>query len=109
MILGLERITELLERVETKHGRHDAFLIGAALSKWDVLPLLIEGAADSDDGIRTLAGMALDRWIRLQNRTFMAPTPDQLRAIEAMLETRRLALPRPIVAELRSIVGFWNR
>lgn len=107
--IGFERISALFERIDTKHGRRDAFLIGAALSKWDALPFLIEGAADSDEDIRTLAGMALDRWIGLQNRTFMAPTQDQLRAMEAILETHRLALPQPIVTELRSILRFWNR
>lgn len=106
--VGLVRIFEVLEGVETKHGRRDAFLIGAALSKWDVLPLLIEGAADSDDGIRTLAGMALDRWLGAQNTTFIAPTKAQLRAIETALETRRLAVPRPTVTQIRSILRFWS-
>jgi hypothetical protein len=101
-------IFALLEGYETEHGRRDAFLLAMALSKWEALPLRIVGAADGDEKIWTLARSALHRWLDEQNRTFAYPTRQQLQLIGAALESHRLALQRSGVAELRSILRFWN-
>ncbi|HKW11396.1 MAG TPA: HEAT repeat domain-containing protein, partial [Gemmatimonadaceae bacterium] len=106
--VGADKIAALLESVETKHGRRDAFLLGTALSKWDALPLLIEGAADGDEDIRTLASMALQRWLDEQNRTFVQPTRRQVAAIDTALQSRRLALQRSQVDELGAILAIWR-
>lgn len=106
--VGAAKIAALLEGVETKHGRRDAFRLAAALSRWDALPLLIEGAADADEEIRTLARSALRRWLDEQNKTFVQPTRQQMQVIEAVLESRRLALQRSEVGALRSILRFWS-
>jgi len=106
--LGATKIALLLEDVVTKHGRRDAFHLAMSLGKWDALPLIIECAADTDEDIRTLALMALRRWLDEQNRTFVQPTRQQLQLIEGVLQTRRLALQRSGVDELRSILRLWS-
>jgi hypothetical protein len=105
--VGPEALLRVLRTASHMHGRLGAVLLGAALGKWDSLPILLEAAADGDGRIRTSARSLLRSWVARQNRSFAQPTPVQLRAIGAALDTYHLAVDASLARELRAILHDW--
>jgi HEAT repeat protein len=67
------------------HVRRNALSLANELSKWEALPLLLDGCADSNKMAAKMALLLVDAWLRRYNRSFLQPTRAQLdRAAESL-------------------------
>ena len=85
-----QRLEAVVQPVEMPaHVRQNALSLASHLSKWESLPLLLEGAGSTDRAVAGRGGMLLDGWCRRYNRSFVVPTHQQMDRIEEVL--RRMA------------------
>ena len=107
-VVGLEALRNLLRDAPYAHSRFDAVSVGAALGKWESLPLMLEAAADVDGAIRDVGRRRLGLWVANQNRSFVRPTQEQLRTLGSALEEFGSAVDRRIIEELRANHYYWT-
>ena len=69
--------------------------------KWEAPVLLLEALTDPDDGVRTLAGRLVDRWIASFNRNQTQPTAKQLQRIGLLLDSVGSRMPEETARMLR--------
>jgi HEAT repeat protein len=62
------------------HARRNALSLAYGKSKWERLPVLLDGCADSDEMIAKMALRLVDGWCAGYNRSFLQPTPAQVEA-----------------------------
>ena len=90
------------------HTRRHALALVKGKSKWEKLPVFLDGCADPDDKIAHLALLLVDGWRAGYNRSFLQPTKTQLETAAASLArvSRRLgAQARADVENLLSVLG----
>jgi len=73
------------EREERPHVRKNLLLLLGHLGKWDRLPYLLRASRDRDPALADLAAEKISKWQGDFNRSFIAPTGDQMRRIEVAL------------------------
>lgn len=89
-----ERVLALLtSNSAPAHARAHAAALGHSLSKWDALRVAITALQPTNadtPAILDAARRAVTTWLERYNRTFVAPTSDQLAAIESGLRAARI-------------------
>ncbi len=74
------------------HVRRNALSLANELSKWEALPLLLDGCADGNEVAAKMALFLVEAWLRRYNRSFLQPTRAQLdRAAESLARIPGLA------------------
>jgi len=90
------------------HTRRHALSLAKGKSKWERLPVLLDGCADPDEVIANMARLLVNGWRAAYNRSFLQPTPAQIAAASASLArvSQKLAAPaRADVANILSVLG----
>jgi HEAT repeat protein len=62
------------------HTRRNALSLAKQKSKWERLPVILDGCADPDEMVANMAVLLVDGWCARYNRSFLQPTPDQVAA-----------------------------
>jgi hypothetical protein len=89
------------------HSRRNALSLASHLSKWDGLPLLLEGCGSADGEVAGRARMLLGGWLSRYNRTFPTPTLAHVEKLEGIwARVGGLAQPRE---ELDQIIRLARR
>ena len=90
------------------HTRRNALSLANGKSKWERLPVLLEGCADSDEMIAKMASLLVDGWCARYNRSFLQPTPAQVAlasASYARVARRLSARSRPEIGHILGVLG----
>jgi hypothetical protein len=88
----------IVDQGREAHVRRNALSLANRLSKWERLPLLLDGCADHDAMTSKMALRLVEGWLAAYNRSFLQPTREQLdRAADAL--ARIPALTRRRVSE----------
>ncbi|HTF91085.1 MAG TPA: hypothetical protein VK843_21905 [Planctomycetota bacterium] len=106
--VGLDVLRSLLRDAPHEHSRLDAVSLASSLSKWESLPFLLEATSNQCEPIRAAATKRLDAWIARINKSFTPPTATQLDTIRQALDIHQSAINPTVVAELRSVLGYWD-
>jgi hypothetical protein len=91
------------------HTRRNALSLANGKSKWERLPVLLEGCADPEEMIANMALLLVDRWFAGYNRSFLQPTPAQVEAASAALARASQRLSAHARAEIGHILGVLGR
>jgi HEAT repeat protein len=105
--LPIQVLADLIASDRAPHVRGSALALASALSKWDALPLLLEGGGASAPEVAARAGLLLRGWLARYNKSFPLPTPAQVERIEAVWG--RVAAAVPASGELGQIVRLARR
>jgi HEAT repeat protein len=107
--LVIAEVQDVFRSEAAPHVRRHALLLLSALGKWDSLPVLLEGVADANVEINTMARARLDAWIGAQNRSMAQPSDSQLQAIRLAFGRYETSLSRMAASEVTSLLRFWGR
>jgi hypothetical protein len=88
------------------HTRRNALSLAKNKSKWERLPLLLDGCADGDEMVANMALLLVDGWRARYNRSFLQPTAEQLIAAAAAFARVPRRLRR---AEIENIISIFSR
>jgi HEAT repeat protein len=104
---GGERLWEIFNTSSPPHVRRNALFLLSRLGKWDAIRYLIRAAGDRDAKIAEASRLGVLRWLSQYNRSFTAPTPEQLLRFASALRERGHLLSESIREQLRfSVKGF---
>ena len=107
--VGVATLHELVvDQALPWHTRRNALLLANRKSKWERLPVLLDGCADQEEMIANMALLLVDGWCAGYNRSFLQPTPAQVEAASASFArvSRRLgAHARTEVGHILSVLG----
>ena len=90
------------------HTRRNALSLANGKSKWERLPVLLDGCADSDEMVAKMASLLVDGWCARYNRSFLQPTPAQVAlasASYARVARRLSARSRPEIGHILGVLG----
>ena len=100
--------TLVVDHALPPHTRRNALSLANGKSKWERLPVLLDGCADSDEVIAKMASLLVDGWCARYNRSFLQPTPAQVAlasASYARVSRRLSARSRPEIGHILSVLG----
>jgi HEAT repeat protein len=97
----LEEFWHIFENDKRAHVRSNALTLVLSFGKWQKLPPLLLACADSDRHLSGIAQKALRDWLSNYNRSFAAPTRDDLQKIQDALNRTESKLPHSAAAEIR--------
>jgi hypothetical protein len=86
------------------HVRLNALRLASHLTKWDRLPLIVEGHGAANVAVSARAGLLLDGWHARYNRSFLLPSQEQLRRADAALDRVEGRIQPDAEANLRHIL-----
>ena len=102
--IGGQRLWEVYSGCRHHHSKRSALFLLARVSKWDSIVFLIESLADKDTSLVELSKNYIRRWFTRYNRSFMAPTSDQLARLREALGRCRLLLNSGTEEHLNSLL-----
>lgn len=76
--LSTARVWELFTSTAHAHVKRNAFALIGRFAKWESIAYLIRALCDTDETIVALSRFAIRRWLIRFNRSFTAPTSEQL-------------------------------
>jgi HEAT repeat protein len=89
------------------HVRRNILYLLSRSGKWDAIYYLIRAAGDPDVGIAEAGRLGVVRWLSQFNRSFSAPTPEQISRLEGALRERGRLLDESVREQLWfSVKGF---
>jgi len=91
------------------HTRRNALSLASGKSKWERLPVLLDGCADPDESIASTARFLVDGWCARYNSSFLQPTPAQLEAAATSFARVSTTLGAPAHAGVESILSVIGR
>jgi HEAT repeat protein len=91
----------VVDRTLPPHTRRNALALANSKSKWERLPVLLDGCGDPDELIADMALRLVDGWCARYNRSFLQPTPVQVK--EASTSFARVS--RRLRARARAEIG----
>lgn len=91
------------------HTRRNALSLANGKSKWERLPVLLDGCADPDEMIANMARLLVDGWRAGYNRSFLQPTPAQIGAAWASLTRVSRKLAAHTRADVENILSVLRR
>ena len=94
---------------QPKHARLNALRVLGSLSKWALLPFLLQGSALADADVARAAREQVEAWLADANRSFVKPTAGQTDEILRALREVEGALGPTLTQQIRSEVQFWCR
>jgi hypothetical protein len=90
------------------HSRRNALSLAKNKSKWERLPVLLDGCADRNELIANMAVLLVDSWYAGYNRSFLQPTRAQVAAASvsfARVSKRISPYARKEIGHLLSVLG----
>ena len=87
----------------TSHGhvRRNALSLLGRLGKWVSISFMVKATSASDEKVAARARLSIERWLWRFNRTFYAPTPEQVIKLMSVLEESCSHLDEKTMQELR--------
>lgn len=105
--VGGELLWEIFNTSSPPHVRHNARYLLSRLGKWDGIYYLIRAAGDHDVRIAEASRLGVVRWLSQFNRSFSAPTLEQISRFESALRERGHLLGESVREQLWfSVKGF---
>jgi HEAT repeat protein len=105
--VGGQRLWEIYEACCYTPGQRGALFLIARINKWDSINFLIQSLMTQNDSCVNLSRRYISRWFARYNRSFVAPTPEQLSRLTNTLSRCNLLLSsetqRQIEALLKSL------
>ncbi|MBV9927310.1 MAG: HEAT repeat domain-containing protein [Acidobacteria bacterium] len=83
--VGGGRLWDVFSVSSQPHVRRNALHLLARLGKWDGIHYLIRATGDTDERIAEASRLGVVRWLSRFNRSFSAPTPEQVSRLESAL------------------------
>jgi HEAT repeat protein len=99
---------DLFSRSPHLHVRKHVLALMQCLGKWQTIPLLVRGAADSEEAVAERARLEIDKWLGRYNRGFARPTHEEIQDLESALTGAASALRSRLLHELRAIARTWS-
>jgi HEAT repeat protein len=91
----------------TPHARRNALSLASHLSKWESLPLLLEGEAAADRAVAERGRVLVGGWFARYNKSFVLPTRAQVDRLEEVWH--RVGKAEPSDGERGSILALARR
>jgi HEAT repeat protein len=85
-LLSVGRVWALFSATPHLHVKRNAFSLIERFTKWESISYVVSAFCDADEDIAGRARLALDRWLGRFNRSFSAPTSEQLAKLNTALE-----------------------
>jgi hypothetical protein len=95
----------VVDRTLPPHTRRNALALANGKSKWERLPVLLDGCGDRDELIANMALRLVDGWCARYNRSFLQPTPAQVEEASASFARVSSRLRGPVRADVGHILG----
>jgi HEAT repeat protein len=86
------------------HVRLNALRLASHMTKWDRLPLIVEGCGTASAAVSARAGLLLNGWHARYNQSFRLPSEEQLGRADSALERVEGRIQPRAVANLRDIL-----
>lgn len=102
--IGGQRLWEAYSSARYPHGKRCALYLLARVSKWDSITFLIQSLTDEDSSLVELSKNYITRWFARYNRSFVAPTADQLATLRGVLSRCGLLLSSGTQQHLNSLL-----
>jgi len=87
----------------------DVLRLIAALPKWDSISMLLDAATDYDATVASAASEHVLRWTARYNRSWTAPTSEQLRLVRAALVKAEMSIELGVAREISFVLESWPR
>jgi HEAT repeat protein len=105
--VGGRLLWEMFGASSLPHVRRNIFYLLSRLGKWDAIYYLIRATGDPDVGITEASRLGVVRWLSQYNRSFSAPTPEQISRLDGALRERGQLLDEGVREQLWfSVKGF---
>jgi hypothetical protein len=107
----IDEIYRIYKEGNTPHSRYNAAILLSSLSKWESIQYIIEFYVNKeDDSISRFGKLQLVKWIATFNRTFNAPSKEQVASIRQALMECRNELSDEVRKHLEFLIkGFSNK
>lgn len=106
--IGGQRLWELYSGSHHLHAKRSALYLLARISKWDSITFLIQSLADENSSLVELSKNYITRWFARYNRSFVAPTADQLATLRGVLSRCGLILNSGTQEQLDSLLRSFS-
>jgi HEAT repeat protein len=102
-----ERVWEIFLAAAHDHVKRNAFSLLEKLGKWESIYYLLRTIRDSDQAVAGMSHFSIQRWLARFNRSFSAPTREQLLRLSSALEESGNLLSETTKERLQfSLKGF---
>lgn len=102
--LSGQRLWEIYTGSPYPHGRQAALFLIARINKWDSITFLIQSLAEGEPFLSSLSHRYISRWFARYNRTFPAPSAEQLARLRITLERYKFLISPGVHSAISSLI-----